>query len=298
MARLFKHKDVEDYFVTFDYATKDPAELAKIVKLYEAGKVIVLENARLDFDRDFIGSVELPNEDPFKKFKSVRFVKEYFESGAAHGFMNRLRQRPPSNQMAASLLERVFRGDKQRLRHFAEQIRSVNQQLVAIVNRLFPSYRYLTMPLTWRLAETLNENLHFDTYKEDLPDHHLRLFVNLDSTQRIWHTSMTLETALQEHLGLLDPEFVRTATAGRILHDLNLAIFGGWDVAGRDGRPRHISFFGPGEIWLVDSRKISHQILYGRRAISTDFAVDVASMDDPSTHYYAVVERYRKARAS
>src|SRR5919106_225845 len=71
MARLFKHKDVEDYFVTFDYATKDPAELAKIVKLYEAGKVIVLENARLDLDRDFIGSVELPNEDPFKKFKSV-----------------------------------------------------------------------------------------------------------------------------------------------------------------------------------------------------------------------------------
>jgi hypothetical protein len=69
MARLFKHKDVEDYFATFDYATKDPAELPKVVKLYEAGKVIVLENARVDFDRDFIGSVEFPNEDPFKKFK-------------------------------------------------------------------------------------------------------------------------------------------------------------------------------------------------------------------------------------
>jgi hypothetical protein len=46
-------------------------------------------------------------------------------------------------------------------------------------------------------------------------------------------------------------------------------------------------------VWLVDSRKVSHQIFYGRRALSTEFAVDPATMDEPSTHYFAVVERYR-----
>jgi hypothetical protein len=98
---------------------------------------------------------------------------------------------------------------------------------------------------------------------------------------------------LGEYLHLLDPDFVRSATAGRICRELNMAIFGGWELAGRDGRPRHIGFFEPGEIWLVDSRKVSHQIFYGRRAVSTEFAVDNASMDDPSTHYYAMVERHR-----
>jgi hypothetical protein len=70
-------------------------------------------------------------------------------------------------------------------------------------------------------------------------------------------------------------------------------VFGGFETAGREGKPKHIAFFEPNEIWLVDSRKVSHQIFYGRRAASTEFAIDVSSMEDPLQHYYAVVDRFR-----
>jgi hypothetical protein len=282
MPRLFLHRDVEDYFTTFDCSTTD-AEVASVVKPYELGKVIVLRHTGLDYDRGFIGGLELPaGVEAFKKFKSVRFLDEYFGR----------------NSVPAELLERCFAGDRGRLRYFAEQVRSINTQVMDLARRLFPHYRLITSAITWRMTETLNENLHFDVYKEDLPDHHLRMFVNLDLVPRIWHTSFTLEHALRNYLSTLDRRFVATATAGRICHDLNFAVFGGFESAGREGRPKHISFFDPAEVWLVDSRKISHQIFYGRRALSTDFAVEVASMDDPGTHYYTLVERHRSALLS
>jgi hypothetical protein len=279
MARLFIHKDIENYFHVFDAAANDPQQEASVVKLYEAGKVILLQGLRVEYDAAFLASVEFPSGvKALKKFKSVSFVKDYFERGA----------------FPEELLDQCFKADRGRLRYFAEQVRGLNDQLTRIAKRFFPGYRHISPRITWRLTETLNENLHFDVYNDDLPDHHLRLFVNLDVVPRIWHTSFTLEHALANHLEALDPDFIRTATPGRICWDLCFAIFGGLEVAGREGAPKHIGFFDPGDVWLVDSRKISHQIFFGRRAVSTEFAVAVDSMDDPSSHYYALVERYRK----
>jgi hypothetical protein len=177
---------------------------------------------------------------------------------------------------------------------FVREVQGVNRQLTDLVRRLFPGYRFLTTPLTWRFTETMNENLHVDVYKDDLPDHHVRLFVNLDSVTRIWHTSYTLEYMLEHFLHLLQPEFVRRASPGRVCHDLNFAVFGGQDVVARDDRPRHAIFFAPGDVWLVDSRQVSHQIYWGRNAVSTDFPVAVNSMRDPARHYFALVERFRR----
>ena len=276
MAILYPHQDLEDYFVTVD--CNAPSEVRNVVQLYEEGKVILLRGARIEFDRSFFDSVQFPNDlKSLKKLKSQRLIDE-----------------SDAEKISQKLLVSCFQGDEGRLRYFVEQVRSVNQQIQAIASRLFANYRFLNNSITWRLAETLNENLHVDVYGEDLPDHHLRLFLNLDSVYRIWHTSFSLEHMLGDYLHLLDPEFVRSATAGRICRELNMAVFGGWELAGRDGRPRHIGFFEPGEVWLVDSRKVSHQIFYGRRAVSTEFAVDNASMNDPSTHYYAIVERHRE----
>lgn len=51
-----------------------------------------------------------------------------------------------------------------------------------------------------------------------------------------------------------------------------------------------------GEVWMVDSRRISHQIFYGRRALSVDYIATPQSMSDPRKHYLAPVERYRRDR--
>jgi hypothetical protein len=291
MARIFKHTEVEDYFAECDL--RDETARLSVARLYEAGKVIVLKNASIDYDAAFLASVEFPQDAELKKFKSWRFLQEMARAGG----MRRLLGRSPG-PMSELLLDKVFAGDHGRLRHFFEQMSAINAQVGALTSRLFSSYRIITDRITWRFQETVNENLHVDVYKEDLPDHHLRLFVNLDSVPRIWHTSYTLQNLLDERLSLLDPEFVRTATPGRICHDLNFAVFKSFPDAGREGCAKHIVFFDPGEIWLVDSRKISHQIFYGRKALSTDHAIERASMLDPATHYYELVERRRAASAS
>jgi hypothetical protein len=274
MAQIYRHPDLQDYFVTVDFA--DPAAYSNVVRHYESGKAILLTNVQTECDNELISKTAFVPQESFKKFKSISFLNDHL-----------------SGRDRAHPLRSALGGDDGKYRAFVEQIRSVNAQLEGICRRLFPNYRVLKPSITWRLTDTVNENLHIDVYNQDIPDHHLRLFVNLDIVPRIWHTSFTLPTMLDQYLGMLDSDFVRNASPGRICHDLNFAVFGGFETAGREGKPKHIAFFEPNEIWLVDSRKVSHQIFYGRRAASTEFAIDVSSMEDPLQHYYAVVDRFR-----
>ncbi|MEO5861670.1 MAG: hypothetical protein ABIQ03_04320 [Burkholderiales bacterium] len=282
MAKIFRHPDVEDYFHFFDMEQEALALATKATELYESGQAFILKDFLLDFDKNFLASLEF-DDDATKKFKSINFLKQFKQftfPGASPNTYD-------------DLLRNTFDGNKKRMNHFAEQVRSINNQIDSIIARLFPRYQIEKPSITWRLNETINENLHVDVYNEDLPNHHLRLFVNLDTVPRIWHTSHTLEHILKNSLHLLDEEFVRTSTPGRICHALNFAVFKGFEEAGREGLPKHIVFFDPGEVWIVDSRKVSHQIFYGRKALSVEHAIVNTSMKNPSLHYYEIVNRYR-----
>jgi hypothetical protein len=282
MARVFRHPEVEDYFHSLDYLRPAEQVALRAGELYESGQMFVLENAEIDCDRSFLSAINLSNEAIFKKLKSISLVDRYINAPRSPAFDEIIRQH--------------FNGDVGRFSYFTEQITTVNAQVAAMVKRLFPSYVVIRPSITWRMTETFNENLHVDVYDKDLPDHHIRMFVNLDIVPRIWHTSHTLETMLTRHLDLLDDVFLRSNTAGRICHALNFALFKGFRGERCDNIPKHIAFFDPGEIWVVDSRKVSHQIFYGRKALSTEYSVEASSMLDKSKHYYNIVERYREAR--
>jgi hypothetical protein len=280
VATIFKHQEAEDYFAALDCSRMTSDVAREAVRLYESARVVLLQGLTLDFDADFLGSVEFPGDDKaYKKFKSRTFCAQW----------------RAGTEWPDGIRQRCFAGDRGRLRHFAQQVESVNSQIDRISDALFASYRVLKRSMTWRMSDTVNEDLHVDSYGEELPNHHLRIFVNLDRIPRIWHTSHTLETLLETALPKLDPEFVRTAQPIRICAALNRAVFGGRENAGREQVPKHIAFFEPGEVWLVESRRVSHQIFYGRRALSTEHEIDIASMADPTKHYYAVVEAYRRA---
>lgn len=283
MAQIFRHPEVEDYFHSLDFNQPIESLSHEAIRLYESAQVFLLKNANVDCDREFLSSLRFENTTAAKKFKSLDFEKRYLA----------FRKKKVDIEFYRELLQSTFNGDYARMDYFAEQVGSINRQTSAIIDKLFGSYRIEKPSITWRLTETINENLHVDVYNEDFPEHHLRLFVNLDVVPRIWHTSHTLEHLLQTSLHLLDNNFLQTATPGRICHALNFAVFKGFPEAGREGMPKHIAFFDPGEIWCVDSRKISHQIFYGRKALSTEHAIQRASMTDSNAHYYEIVNRYR-----
>jgi hypothetical protein len=279
MARVVVNSALPNYFVSID--VRNDVDRASIPERYEAGEILLLEHAGLQFDRAFLADVRFPNRPGLKKLKS-----RYLVAARDRG------ERPNEDVLSLG-----FGGDSGRYNYFVEQVAALNSQLDALCRQLFPAYRMIKPSITWRMSETVNEAMHIDAYREDYPDHHLRMFVNLATTPRIWHVSYSLEYLLQHHLADLTLEFVRTATPGRICHDLNVKVFGDRRTAGCDGHPRHVAIFDPGDVWIVDSRKIAHQIVYGQSALSTDHAVEVASMRDPNSHYFAVVERYRQTLA-
>lgn len=277
MARIFKHPDLEDYFLSYDYTqSNSDTHVLPITTSYELGKTILLKNVSIDFDADFLESVRFPTSVNFKKFKSNRFLEDKSHSSAA----------------SLSILEECFDGDNERFDYFYQQAKSINNQISEVAKRLFPDYEILNPSITWRLNETINENLHVDVYNKDLPHHHLRIFVNLDTIPRIWHTSYTLDYLLKHKLHLLNTAFLRDASPGQVCYALNFAVFKGFEEAGREGCPKHIAFFEPGEVWLVDSRKVSHQIFYGRKALSTEFSISKTSMYEPRLHYFDLVNSY------
>lgn len=60
------------------------------------------------------------------------------------------------------------------MNHFTDPVRLINGQVDALVVPIFPSDRIEQHSITRRLNETVNKNLHFDVYKEDRPNQHLR----------------------------------------------------------------------------------------------------------------------------
>ena len=62
---------------------------------------------------------------------------------------------------------------------------------------------------------------------------------------------------MKTSLNVLFEDSLLKSTTGLICHDLNFAVFKGFAEAGREGQPKHIVFFEPGEAWVVGSRKVS-----------------------------------------
>lgn len=275
MAEIFKNASLPDYFTVIDGRSRE--ELATMAQNYESEKVILLNNRRIKFDAPFFSTVIFPAHG-YKKFKTFQFV-EALRRGEA---------------LYPTLAKDCFENDRGKARYFGEQVTLIVEQVCALLDEAAAQYRISKPRLTLRCAPTFNENLHFDVYDEDIETHHFRLFVNLDSAHRIWHTSWRLSDVL-DRMKELPERILQEETPGGLIKRLNFHVFGGIDsVYEERGEPKHVAFFETGEIWFVDSRKVSHQIFYGRRAISSESVVEICNMVAPQNHYLTLAENRRR----
>jgi hypothetical protein len=277
MATIFKNPKLTDYFqVVEDVTAQTPVEtIPSYVDAYEAGKVLYFKNLKFDIDFNFWANIET------EKYEGLKKMLCYVDTDTQGELITKaLRKAESPPDLSAAL---------------AQNMSALFAQVMPIYYRIFDGYQYPIKRAVFRLKETLNENLHFDTYKdtEVFPDHFARMFINLDTQPRIWHTSYTVDEIYEKFGRNVPKRFVDDATANRFWRELNHAAFGKghewWD-----GSPRHIIYFEPGDVWVVDSRQISHQIYYGRRAISIDFVVARDTMRDQSRHYLTLAEKYRE----
>jgi hypothetical protein len=277
MATIYRDDDLPDYFEELDGATS--GALGDLIPMYEDEKVVLLRNRRIEFDADFFGSFRLPSSRAYKKFKAIQYVEELAKG----------------NDLYPSLAADCFGGDKKRMNYFRDQISSILRQVTALLNEAAGPYRIDKHRVTYRGSDTFNENLHIDVYKEEIPTHHFRVFVNLDNAHRIWHTSWRLSDILNTRLQELPRKSLESLNSGDLNKALNFHVFGGKNGVFEDlKQPRHVAFFEPGEIWFVDSRTVSHQIFYGRQALSSESVVDRKNMADPARHYLARTDARRQ----
>jgi hypothetical protein len=260
---IFKNPRLDDYFIERDCSSP-------LITEYEAGKVITIPSAKFDIDHDFWAAL------PVNEFAGLKKTFAAADGGAT--LAASLARSNVPDALSADILR---------------ESEHVLEQAVPIYEQLFEGYVFNRRKVSWRLNVNLNENIHVDTYKVPVPEHFARMFINLDTQPRIWNTSFALDRMYEMNGKATLSQLGSNITPALLHEELIAQTFGvrspqeWWD-----NKDRHVIYFDPGDVWVVDSRLVSHQIFYGRRALSIDFLVDTESMQNPRRHYLAIAEDF------
>lgn len=273
MAKLFLNPKLPDYFVAAPDVTS-AASARSCVSDYEAAKVIHFPNFRPAIDHQFWGSLDTDKYAALKKFG--------IDLSPGFDNLHQHRERMVREQMDGAIADTI-----------CDQMKTLYDLLLPAYLAIFHDYSFDRRKVMWRLNTIMAENMHVDTYKTEVEHHFARMFINLDTQPRIWHTSWRIEDMMAQAVRKIAPEELEGLSRGAVWSKLNGFFFGKSSREWWDDQPRHIAFFAPGDVWVVDSRQVAHQIFYGRRALSIDFYVPRESMKDPDLHYLALAERFR-----
>jgi hypothetical protein len=272
-----KNPMVRDYFLEVPEVTLDPATAKPVLELVEQGKVLVFPNLRPKVDFDFWAALDTG---PYPGLAKLNTVVTGDGDSAADAAERAARLRKAG--VPDALADRIST-------HMASLLR----QVLPVYRKLFEGYRFTKGNMAWRLNDIYATKMHIDCYPQPLPDHMARMFINLDNQPRIWHTSWHVDELIEQVRGKIPEEQLRSLSANDLWTAFNKQAFGESVNEWWMEVQRHAVFFHPGDVWVVDSRMVGHQIFYGRRALSIDFVVDKASMLDPHGHY---LERAEAAR--
>lgn len=284
MAVIDRHPLVEDYFI--ELSLTEIERRGGVADIFEEGHLILLKDYRLDFDFSALAELSESTDavaDPGIRRKLKKLTSPYFFGGT-----------PPTDRegdlkfnspLQQAIFDVLCRGEKETFERAAGALEGAHRELLKIFEICFPQYDPFRFIPSIRLTRTLFENLHWDNHSIDDDFHQARIFANLDSRPRIWSvshrfTDWMLRFYRDHDLGRFagkDPNLMLDYITGDVL--------GGTQKTWMDNQPRHRIAFDPGEVWLGESRMISHQIYYGERAMVYMWFVNVASMANPDNRF-------------
>jgi hypothetical protein len=289
MAVIVRHPDVEDYITEMSLA--EISERGGVADLFEQGRLIIIKDYRLEFDFDALSGLR-KSIDSVEDSEMRRRLKKLLAPSFFGGAPPKKRWGKPvfDDPLRQEVYETICNGDYSRFNRASRALKAAHDQTLRIFETCFPEYRPFRFIPSLRLTRTLFENLHWDNHLIEDDFHQARVFANLDRQPRIWNVGRRL------------PEWMRT---NYLEHDLgrfagkdpNLLIdyvtsevLGGTRNTWMDSEPRHRIAFEPGEVWLGESRLISHQIVYGESALVYMWFVEATSMSEPENRFNARIE--------
>jgi hypothetical protein len=289
MALIERHPEVEDYIL--EMPLREIIARGGVADLIETGHVVIVADHRLDFDFPALQALRRASalvEDKELQRRLKKLEAPQFFDGPPPKRLRRPAFRDPLRQ---ALFETVCGGDRAVFNRAAKALRKAHDDALRIFEAAFPEYEAYRFVPSVRLTQTLFENLHWDDHSIDDDFHQARVFANLDTRPRIWHLShrfpVMMRAIYQEH------DLARFAgrDPNKMLFYIHSEILGGLHNKWRDSLPRHRIAFEPGEIWLGESRLVSHQIYYGEAALVYMWFVRVSSMANPDNRFNLQIER-------
>jgi hypothetical protein len=293
MARIERHPDVEDYILEMPLA--EIAARGGVADLFEEGRMVLVRDYRLNFDFGVIEALS-KSIDNVQDRNIRRHLKKlqtpcFFEGAAPIVQKGALIFSDPVRQAVFDVL---CGGDRDLFERAGKVLKSAHEEIVRIFGVCFPSYEPFRFIPSIRLTRTLFENLHWDNHSIDDDFHQARIFTNLDTRPRIWHVSHRFvdgaRALYEEHdLGRFagkDPNLM--------LDYINGEVLGGTQKTWMENLPKHRIAFDPGEVWLGESRMISHQIFYGEGAMVYMWFVRAASMARADNRFNIQVEELHR----
>lgn len=294
MAVIERHPGVADYIL--ELSLREIQDRGGAADLFEGGHLVLLRDYRLDFDFGALTALAKSTEaveDADLRRKLKKLTSPYFFKGEAPVVRrNRLIFSDPVRQAVFDVL---CRGDPDTFNRAAAALRSAHDELVRIFGICFPAYDPFRLIPSVRLTRTLFENLHWDNHSIDDDFHQARIFANLDVRPRIWSVSHRITDWMREFYEEHDLARFAGKDPNLLLDYISGEVLGGTRKTWMDSQPRHRIAFDPGEVWLGESRLISHQIYYGESAMVYMWFVKVASMAEPDNRFNARIEHLHRS---
>ena len=296
MALIQRHPEVEDYFA--ELSLPEIESRGGIADIFEEGQLVLIKDYRLDFDFGALDALNksldaVADRDLRKKLKKL--TSPYFFKGEApvqRG--DRLIFADPVRQ---AIFDVMCRGDRDVFDRAARALRLAHQEIVRIFALCFPDYEPFRFIPSVRLTQTLFENLHWDNHSIDDDFHQARIFANLDSRPRIWNVSHRFPEWVRKFYDEHDLGRFAGKDPNLLIDYVTGSVLGGTRDTWKDNQPRHRVAFDPGEVWLGESRLISHQIFYGDSAMVYMWFVNATSMANPENRFNIRIDKIHRLMA-
>lgn len=246
---------------------------------YERGDLVILSDVRIEADFDGIATIEPSRGNNVRKQKFV--------------FKKSVNGQPESR---TAVWERFFgerlRTDPDGCRRMGAEIKTVNATVDALVHRIFSNHGFSTKLIVWKFLEIAGENLHIDNLPNLNETTQVRMFVNVGNTPRRWSVGRHWQHYAEQYFTLASLDKL-TGDAFAFNGKLNHSAFGpSWSTS---EEPRHLVEFDPGEVWLINSALVAHQVRGGNRLCSTHYEYAYSNcMEQTETLPHLIMRLSRK----
>lgn len=218
---------------------------------YNSGNALILSDAGITYDAAFFERIELPEK--YRKIGTINGVTKTPYRMKGDGLI-----RNPDNMLSSIIKKDAVLGK------LVYEFGHIETGLHKLVGIIFPTFDFRKLTnCTFRLYPSRNEGLHFDYFMKGAPYHtqqldltRVKIFLNIDSKNRIWHLGPTLKEYLR---------CAKDVLPGTLPADLNVLCYLIDKIGYLENCDVRTVEIPPGGAVIANGSTVAHEVVFGDR---------------------------------